>query len=234
LIPIVAVGDFKNAHIVTRLIAQLAKNAGLKPGYNSSEGIYLHDHMISPKNSIRFDHVQEVLFDPTIDFAVVQCGDSSLMNAGLGFNSCDIVIIADETNLEAKSILLSSINDKGYAILNADIDKVYELRSRIGCNVALFSDDINNERIREHVAKGGLAAINNKGEILINEGENIISIPELKNILNETDIKDDMVTKCILPSVLVGAIRNFHENAIVAGLVAFASGKSAKKTSVDQ
>lgn len=223
LIPIVAIGNFDGAHITTRLISQLADHAGYKAGCNTSEGIFIQDHILTKERSIKFGHLQEVLFDPTIDFAVVQCGDSSVLNVGLGFNNCDIAIVCDEQNLYIKGILLNSIHDNGYAILNADADEVYQMHNKVAGQVALFSNDINNERIKQHIAKGGLAAILNKGEIIVNKGENVISIPELKSIFEETDLDQATIAKCILPAVLTGIIKEFHVNAIIAGLLAYSS-----------
>jgi cyanophycin synthetase len=222
-IPLVAVGNFEGAHITTRLIAQLAMHAGFKAGCNTSEGIFIQEHALTREKSIKFGHIQEVLFDPTIDFAVVQCGDSSLFNVGLGFNRCDIAIISENENLHVKKVLLNSIRDNGYAILNADIEEVHDLCDKLSCQVALFSTNMENEKIKQHIAKGGLAVILNNGEIIINKGENIESISELKSILEETGLENDKIAKCILPAVLTGVIKEFHMNAIVAGLLAYSS-----------
>jgi cyanophycin synthetase len=222
-IPLVAVGDFDGAHITTRLIAQLAKHSGLKPGCNTTEGIFINDHILTKEKSIKFTHIQEVLFDPTIDFAAVQCGDSSILGVGLGFNRCDIAIVSDDENLNIKSVLLNSVNNDGYAILNADSDEVYNLHNKVGCKVALFSSDTDNENIKRHVAKGGLAAVFNNGEIIVHRNGDIISIPELKNVLEEADLSHNMIAKCILPAVLTGIIKDFHMNSIIAGLLAYSS-----------
>jgi cyanophycin synthetase len=222
-IPLIAVSNYEGADITTRLIAQLATQSGYKAGCNTSKGIFIQDHVLSRERSIKFGHVQEVLFDPTIDFAVVQCGDSSVFNVGLGFNKCDMAIITENENLHIKGVLLNSIRESGYAILNADVEEVYALHHKAGCQIALFSADIDNEKIKQHIAKGGLAAILNNGEIIINKGENVVAISELKGIWDDTDLDDDMIAKCILPAVLVATIKEFHVNAIVAGLLAYSS-----------
>ena len=52
-------------------------------------------------------------------------------------------------------------------MLNADDDLVYAMAAKLDCHVALFSMDENNPRILQHMAKGGLAAVYEKGYITI-------------------------------------------------------------------
>ncbi len=57
------------------------------------------------------------------------------------------------------AVVARSTFDDGYTILNADDDLVYAMKDDVNCNVALFSMDENNERIRRHCEKGGIAAV---------------------------------------------------------------------------
>ena len=62
-----------------------------------------------------------------------------------------------EQMAKVKAVVPETVFPHGYAILNADDDLVYEMREDLDCNVALFSMDENNPRIKKHCAEGGLS-----------------------------------------------------------------------------
>ncbi len=53
---------------------------------------------------------------------------------------------------KVKAVVPETVFTHGYAILNADDDLVYAMRKGLDCNVAFFSMDENNPRIKEHCA----------------------------------------------------------------------------------
>ena len=55
-------------------------------------------------------------------------------------------------------------------MLNADDDRVFAMAKELSCNVALFSMDENNPRIKAHCKKGGLAAVFENDYISILKG----------------------------------------------------------------
>ncbi len=71
---------------------------------------------------------------------------------------------------KVKAVLPETVFPHGFAILNADDDLVYEMRKKLDCNVALFSMDENNKRIKQHCRKGGMAAVYENGYVTIMKG----------------------------------------------------------------
>ncbi len=57
-----------------------------------------------------------------------------------------------------KSVVPETVREGGFAILNAEDDLVYKMKDELECNVALFSMDENNPRIKKHCKAGGYAA----------------------------------------------------------------------------
>jgi cyanophycin synthetase len=114
-----------------------------------------------------------VLKDPTVDFAVLECARGGILKSGLAFQHCDVAIVtnvaADHIGLgginnvaqmaKVKAVLPETVFPHGYAILNADDDLVYQMKDGLKCNIALFSMDENNPRIKEHCAEGGLSTV---------------------------------------------------------------------------
>jgi cyanophycin synthetase len=67
-------------------------------------------------------------------------------------------------------------------VLNADDDLVYKMSGELDCNIALFSMDENNRRIKKHCDKGGLAAVFENGYISIKKGNWKIRVMAVKDI----------------------------------------------------
>jgi cyanophycin synthetase len=127
---------------------------------------------------------QFVLKDPTVDLAVLECARGGIVRSGLAFRNCEVAIVtnvsADHIGLggidtleqmaTVKAVLPETVFPHGYAILNADDDLVYKMRKGLDCNVALFSMDENNPRIKAHCKDGGLATVFENNYISILKG----------------------------------------------------------------
>ncbi|MEJ7675870.1 MAG: cyanophycin synthetase [Chitinophagaceae bacterium] len=83
---------------------------------------------------------------------------------------------------QVKAVLPETVFKHGYAILNAEDDRVYAMRKGLNCNIALFSMDENNKRIKKHCANGGIAAVFETGYVTIMKGTWKIRIEKVNNI----------------------------------------------------
>ena len=183
-IPIIAVTGTNGKTTTTRLTAHIAKTAGYKVGYTTSDGVYIQNQMMMKGDCTGPVSSQFVLKDPTVDFAVLECARGGILKNGLAFRNCDVAIVtnisADHIGLggidtmeqmaKVKAVVPETVFNHGYAILNADDDLVYNMQKGLTCNVALFSMDENNPRIIEHTKKGGYAAVFENGYITIMKG----------------------------------------------------------------
>jgi len=183
-IPIIAVTGTNGKTTTTRLIAHIAKNAGYKVGYTTSDGVYIQNQMMMKGDCTGPLSAQFVLKDPTVDFAVLESARGGILKNGLVFKNCDVAIVtnvtADHMGLggidsldqmaKVKSVVAETVFKHGYAILNADDDLVYEMRNHLECNIALFSMDENNPRIKRHCKRGGLASVFENGYVTIMKG----------------------------------------------------------------
>src|SRR5690606_15485629 len=114
----------------------------------------------------------------------LECARGGLLRAGLGFKKCDIGIVtnvaADHLGLKGihtveqlakvKGVIPETVLPDGYAILNADDDLVYEMRRTINCNLALFSMDEENPRIKALQKLGGITAVYENGYVTLCRG----------------------------------------------------------------
>jgi cyanophycin synthetase len=183
-IPIIAITGTNGKTTTTRLTAHIAKTAGYKVGYTTSDGVYIQNQMMMKGDCTGPISSTFVLKDPTVDFAVLECARGGILKNGLAFQNCDVAVVtnisADHIGLggidnmeqmaKVKAVVPETVFKHGYAILNADDDLVYAMRKGLECNVALFSMDENNKRIVEHCKKGGYASVFENGYITIMKG----------------------------------------------------------------
>jgi cyanophycin synthetase len=183
-IPIVAITGTNGKTTTTRLTAHIAKTAGYKVGYTTSDGVYIQNQMMVKGDCTGPVSAQFVLKDPTVDFAVLECARGGILKNGLAFRHCDVAIVtnisADHMGLrgistmdqmaKVKAVVPKTVLKSGYAILNAEDDLVYAMHKELDCNVAFFSMDEKNPRIINHCKKGGYASIYENGYITIMKG----------------------------------------------------------------
>ncbi|HYC38906.1 MAG TPA: cyanophycin synthetase [Chitinophagaceae bacterium] len=237
-IPIVAVTGTNGKTTTTRLIAHLARTAGYNVGYTTTEGIYIQDQLIYEGDCSGPSSAEIVLRDPVVDFAVLECARGGIVRSGLAFDKCDVGIITniaeDHLGLDdiedlrdlarVKSVVVRSVADDGHAILNADDDISYGLREDVDANVALFSIDENNERVREHCENGGIAAVTEKGYFSLWKGEWKARIARIQDVPLTFDGKAGCMIQNILPAILAAAVRGMDSKLIRKGLLSFEPG----------
>ena len=168
-IPIIAVTGTNGKTTTTRITAHIAKIAGKKVGYTTSDGVYIQNQLMMRGDCTGPVSSTFVLKDPTVDFAILECARGGILKNGLAFQNCDVAIVTNvasdhmglggintlEQMAKVKAVVPETVFPHGYAVLNADDDLVYEMRKSLNCNIALFSMDENNARIKQHSKKGG-------------------------------------------------------------------------------
>jgi len=220
-IPIIAITGTNGKTTTTRLIAHIAKMNGKRVGYTTSDGVYIQNRLLVTGDCTGPASAEFVLKDPTVNFAVLECARGGLLRAGLGFKKCNIGIV---TNVAADHLGLSGINTieqlakvkgvipetvlpSGYAILNADDDLVYEMRRSIECNLALFSMDENNPRIKALQKRGGITAIYENGYVTLCRGQWKMRVMRAENIPLTHGGKAEFMIQNVLPAILAANIQ---------------------------
>ncbi|MGI8950872.1 MAG: cyanophycin synthetase [Chitinophagaceae bacterium] len=215
-IPIIAITGTNGKTTTTRLTAHICKAAGKKVGYTTSDGVYIQNQMLMKGDCTGPLSAQFVLKDPTVDFAVLECARGGILKSGLAFQHCDVAIVTNVTvdhlglsgiqtlqqMARVKAVLPETVFDHGFAILNADDDLVYEMHKTLDCNVAFFSMDENNPRIKKHCKKGGYAAVFENGYVSILKGTWKIRVAKVNEIPITYDGKAVHNVMNSLPSVL--------------------------------
>lgn len=195
-IPIIAITGTNGKTTTSRLTAHICKTAGYKVGFTTSDGVYIQNQMMMKGDCTGPRSAEFVLKDPTVDMAVLESARGGILKNGLAFSHCDIAIVTNVTadhiglgginNLDqmakVKAVLPETVFRHGYTILNADDDRVYAMKKNLDCNIALFSMDENNKRIKKHCGVGGIAAVFENGYVTIMKGTWKIRIEKVTEI----------------------------------------------------
>lgn len=240
-IPIIAITGTNGKTTTTRLTAHIAKSAGKKVGYTTSDGVYIQNQLMMKGDCTGPVSSAFVLKDPTVDFAVLECARGGILKSGLAFQNCEVAIVtnvaADHIGLgginsveqmaRVKSVVPETVFPHGYAVLNADDDLVYKMKDELECNVALFSMNEHNPRIKEHCSEGGLASVFENGYISILKGNWKIRVMHAKDIPLTFEGKATHNVANCLPSVLAAYLfRDITIDDIRSALTSFVPSSS--------
>jgi cyanophycin synthetase len=217
------------------LIAHFAKQAGYKPGYITTDGIFVGEKQIKEGDCSGPSSARFLLRQTDIDFAVLECARGGILRSGLGFDTCNTSIVTNVTDdhlgleginslkelAKVKAVVAKSATDDGWAILNADDDRVYNMRRELDCNIALFSVRENNERVRRHYENGGLAAVIEKGQFIIYQGKSGQVIASVREVPLTLQGRAECMVQNILAAILAAKVHAIPVSQIRKGLSNF-------------
>ncbi len=234
-IPIIAVSGTNGKTTTTRLIAHIVKQMGYKVGYTTTDGVYVQNQLMMRGDCTGPVSAEFVLRDPTVDFAVLETARGGILRAGLGFHNCNVAVVTNvaedhlglqgidtlEKLARVKAVAAHTVFPEGYAVLNADDDLVYAMRKELDCKIALFSLDENSPRIKQHCAKGKLAAVYEHGYVTILKGNWKIRIEKVTDIPLTFSGKAVFNIANVLGATLAAYVSDFKTEEIRLALQTF-------------
>ncbi len=221
-VPIVSITGTNGKTTTTRLTAHIFRQVYKHVGFTTTDGIYINDHLIERGDTTGPQSAQAILRDPMVDAAVLETARGGLLRSGLAFQQCDVGIVlnvaADHLGLgdintvdelaKLKAVVAEAVQSAGYAVLNADDERVAAMAKRVQSNIAYFSMDPDNPLVKSHVQRGGIAAVYEKGYLTICQQDWLIRIEQAKQ----------------LPLTMGGRAHFMIANALAASLAAFVQG----------
>lgn len=221
-IPIVAVTGTNGKTTTTRLIAHIFSQVYDAVGFTTTDGIYIGDRLLEKGDTTGPQSAQMILQDPTVDIAVLETARGGILRSGLAFARCDVGVVlnvaADHLGLgdietidqmaKVKATIAEAVHPNGYAVLNADDERVATMAEHVVGKVAYFSMDSDNPLVRSHVRQGGIAAVYEDGYLVVLQQDWIHRIAKAERV----------------PITLSGQAPFMIANALAASVTAFVQG----------
>ncbi len=237
-IPIIAITGTNGKTTTTRLIAHIFKNSGRTVGFTTTDGTYIGNQQIVQGDNTGPVSAQLVLKDPTVDVAVLETARGGIIRSGLGFDYCDIGVVmniaSDHLGLKdvntlqdlarVKSVVPRAVSKKGYAVLNAEDDLVYEMRELVDGHVVLFSMDENNKNIIRQAKRGRVSCVYENGYITILKGKWKVRIEKAQNIPLTYGGRAEFMIQNVLAATLACFVHGVSLEDLRVGLTTFNAG----------
>jgi cyanophycin synthetase len=234
-IPLVAIAGSTGKTMIAKLVVHFAECAGKMVGAATSEGIYLCGQSVDCKDCTDAESSQTVLFDPQIDYAVIECAGECILDSGLPFDTSDISII---TNISADHLHFEGIKTvedlvrlkmavprttirRGYALLNADDEEVIGMRNDLDCRIALYSTTADNAVVAQHCSDGGIAAVVEDGFFTLINGRWKYRVDDVMVFTRFRSLKQNLNTAIILPAILTAYLHGAEPEMIRSALRSF-------------
>lgn len=237
-IPIFAITGTNGKTTTTRLIAHILRNSGRAVGFTTTDGTYIGNEQILTGDNTGPVSAQLVLKDPTVEVAVLETARGGIIRSGLGFDYCDVGVVlnvaADHLGLKdvntledlarVKSVVPRAVGKRGYAVLNAEDELVYQMKELVSGTVVCFSLDENNPNIVRRAERGRISCVYENGYITILKGKWKVRIEKVVNIPLTYGGKAEFMIQNVLAATLACFVHGVSIEDIRVGLTTFNAG----------
>jgi len=237
-IPIFAITGTNGKTTTTRLIAHILRNSGRTVGFTTTDGTYIGNEQIVQGDNTGPVSAQLVLKDPTVDVAVLETARGGIIRSGLGFDHCDVGVVlnvaADHLGLKdvntledlarVKSVIPRAVAKDGWAVLNAEDERVYKMRDLVDGKVVCFSMDENHPNIRRRAERGRVSCVFENGFVTILKGKWKVRVEKAVNIPLTYGGRAEFMIQNVLAATLACFVHGVSIEDIRVGLTTFNAG----------
>lgn len=237
-IPVIAVTGTNGKTTTTRMIGHILATAGLHVGMTTTDGVFIGKECVLDGDTTGPDSARTVLYDPSVDVAVLETARGGIVRAGLAFNECEVAVVTNisedhlgQDGIEelsdlafVKALVVETVASTGYAIINADDSYTLDMAKRCKGKVVLFSVEQHNRAICRHLGAGGRALFLCDDHIVYAEGGHAEKIVRVRDIpvtfggIAMHNLQNAMIATAValcqkIPSVVIQqAMRTFAQN----------------------
>jgi cyanophycin synthetase len=224
-VPIVAVTGTNGKTTTSRMVAHIARTAGMHVGWSSTDGIYIDGELVEAGDYSGPSGAGRVLAHQEVQLAVTETARGGILLKGIGVAYNDVSVFtnvsADHLGLhgidtldqlaEVKGVVCRITRPGGWVVLNGDDPRVYATHTFIKAKPWVFSRDPDSPTVRETVGSGGRATTVIDGWL---------------SVLAPQSDPDPIVEVVDIPMTLAGLSRFNVENALAAASAALGVGLS--------
>ena len=175
-IPVAAITGTNGKTTTSRMLASIVKAAGYTTGMTSTDGVYIDGHLTVKGDMTGPTSAQIVLRDPSVDFAILETARGGILKRGLGYTEANVSaclnVTADhlgqrgintvEQLAQIKRVVVEVAKD--CVVLNADDILCLQMADYCEAeHIFYVTMDPGHGLVREHIRRGGLAAVLEKG-----------------------------------------------------------------------
>ncbi|MCD4525833.1 Mur ligase family protein [Nocardioides sp. cx-173] len=222
-VPVVAVTGTNGKTTTSRMIAHIGRTDGRLVGWSNTDGIYIDGELVEGGDYSGPSGAGRVLDHPEVELAVTETARGGILLKGIGLTRNDVSVVtnvtADHLGLqgidtvdqlaEVKAVVPRITRKSGWAVLNGDDPRVYDMRNLIRCKPWVFSRDPDSPAIRETLTAGGRATTVIDGWVCV---------------LTAKADPDPLVELVDVPMTLAGLSRFNVENTLAAVSASLAIG----------
>ncbi|MBW4600305.1 MAG: cyanophycin synthetase [Calothrix sp. FI2-JRJ7] len=239
-VPILSVTGTNGKTTTTRLLAHIFRQTSKVVGYTTTDGTYIGDYLVEAGDNTGPQSAQLILQDPTVEVAVLETARGGILRSGLAFEASNVGVVlnvaADHLGLgdidtidqlgHLKSVVAEAVYPDGYAVLNADDPRVAAMAEKTKANIAYFTMKSDSQLVRDHIQKGGVAALYENGYISILKGDWTHRIEKVENIPLTMGGRAPFMIANALAASLAAFVQNVNIEQIRAGLTTFRASVS--------
>ncbi|MDT8989486.1 cyanophycin synthetase [Curvibacter sp. APW13] len=238
-IPVVGINGSQNTARMARLLAWLIHISGKQVGLACAEGLFLDSRRVDARNCATFEAGQRILINRSVEAAVFENPNATILGEGLAYDKCDVGIVTDigwtedlrrfdilddEQAFKVARTQVDVVLPTGTAVLNAAEPQVVDLAALCDGQVIYYGLDENQSVLATHRANGGrIVFLRDQAIVLANGAEELALLP----------LADLKPAKAALPEMVMAAVAaawalQIPVELIAAGLRTFES--NPKKT----
>jgi cyanophycin synthetase len=213
-IPVALITGSNGKTTVVRLLSAMLSAAGRFPGFTTTDGVTIGKSLIAEGDWSGSSGARLVLRRPEVETAVLETARGGLLRRGLAVEHATVAVITNIADdhlgefgiddlqelAETKLLVARAVGAEGRVVLNAEDPILAEAGRKLASPITWFSLDPKLPLVRDHLARGGRAAL------LAREGLTIADGPERTLVAEPAE----------LPIVLEGVARHNLANALAA------------------
>lgn len=222
-VPTVAVTGTNGKTTTTRLLGRMAREAGLRAAWSSTDGVYVDGACVDRGDWSGPGGARQVLGQPGVRFAVLETARGGLMLRGMGVSAVDVAVFTnvspDHLGLQgldtldllawAKSTVVKVVRPTGWAVLNAEDPLVRQYHDAGRGRTWFFALDPDGEGAAFASVLGGPLTTVRDGRIVVTGWQD--------HVVDLGDVRD-------IPVTIAGLSLENVANALAAASAGLAAG----------
>lgn len=179
-IPVALVTGTNGKTTTTRLVARMAKLAGIVAGHTSSDGVFVDERIVEAGDWTGAEAARLVLRRPEVGLAILETARGGILRRGLAVDRADAAVITNvaadhlgdhgvcdvATMARVKAVCARAVPRGGKVVLNALDSELLTLAPTLAAEVVFFSREPSASVLDRHLGAGGHAFVAHAGSFV--------------------------------------------------------------------